>query len=215
MVFKGFCLFYKMDKILIFDFDGVIADSFNVVMKILSENCEKYGLRKIKSKEDFFKLFDSNIFSSLLVSGLMPSKLKMLKSSLKDELYGKYDKVKVFPGIKKVINELGRNNKIFIISSNFEKILFNYLKKHSIKFDSIYGADKEISKIRKIKIIKNKYKNREIYYIGDTKGDVIESRKAGIKNVAVSWGYHPKKRLLQAKPDFIADRPEQLLDILS
>ncbi len=36
---------------------------------------------------------------------------------------------------------------------------------------------------------------------------------AGIKTVAVTWGWHNRERLAAAHPDFIVDKPLELLNI--
>ncbi len=74
----------------------------------------------------------------------------------------------------------------------------------------VLGADIEKSKVIKIKKQKEKYPNSEIYYIGDTVGDIKEGKKAGIKTIAVSWGFHTKKQLEQEKPNFLIDKPKDL-----
>ncbi len=51
------------------------------------------------------------------------------------------------------------------------------------------------------------------YYIGDTAGDVREAKQAGVKAVAVTWGWHSRETLEAAGPDFIVQEPEDLLKI--
>jgi phosphoglycolate phosphatase len=52
------------------------------------------------------------------------------------------------------------------------------------------------------------------FYIGDTVGDIKEARAAGVWTVAVTWGWHSRERLLAARPDFLVDTPEELLQIV-
>lgn len=42
-------------------------------------------------------------------------------------------------------------------------------------------------------------------------GDVREAREAGVRTVAVTWGWHPRERLERACPDVLIDKPEDLL----
>jgi phosphoglycolate phosphatase len=51
------------------------------------------------------------------------------------------------------------------------------------------------------------------YYIGDTAGDIREARAAGVRTVAVTWGWHSRERLAATQPDFLVDTPEELLSI--
>lgn len=55
----------------------------------------------------------------------------------------------------------------------------------------------------------------EAAYVGDSPFDVRAARAAGMFGVAVTWGrIHPRERLLEAGPDAVVERPEELLAIL-
>ena len=60
-----------------------------------------------------------------------------------------------------------------------------------------------------------KYKTdkSQTFYIGDETRDIDAAKKNGIYAVAVTWGFNSEKILLQHQPDFIARRPEDLLNI--
>jgi len=47
--------------------------------------------------------------------------------------------------------------------------------------------------------------------VGDTVGDVLEGRQAGIRTMAVTWGWHSEERLAQAEPDLIVRTPQEVL----
>jgi phosphoglycolate phosphatase len=55
----------------------------------------------------------------------------------------------------------------------------------------------------------------ELFYIGDTLGDIHEAHEARVKSIAVTWGYHSRKELEKIKPDYIVDRPKALLNVLT
>ncbi|MBC8014963.1 MAG: hypothetical protein H7X79_04380, partial [Sporomusaceae bacterium] len=52
-------------------------------------------------------------------------------------------------------------------------------------------------------------------YIGDEVRDVISCKKVSIKVIAVTWGYDSLDYLLENKPDFIANKPEEILNIVN
>lgn len=53
------------------------------------------------------------------------------------------------------------------------------------------------------------------FYVGDFATDIIAAKAAGMRSVAVSWGYHEGLADMQSwDPDYIIDNPEQLLRIL-
>ncbi len=48
-------------------------------------------------------------------------------------------------------------------------------------------------------------------YVGDSDVDVETARNAGLKCVAVSWGFRPRESLMAADPDIIVDEVSALL----
>ena len=82
-------------------------------------------------------------------------------------------------------------------------------------FREILGADFLFSKKEKIDYALEKYgiPGEQTFYIGDTAGDIREARAAGVRSVAVTWGWHSRERLAAAQPDFLVDTPEGLLTI--
>ena len=201
--------------ILCFDFDGVIADSFEDTMAFYNSNCEQYGLKPMKDREEFGRLWDRNFFKMIISLGISPFKLKKYIKRFREVFSTEYDHIKIFSGVREVISKLSKNYKIFIISSNFNSILVRYLKRHKIKVDGVIGADKETSKVKKILSLKKEFPNLEVYYIGDTVGDVFEGKEAKVKTISATWGFHSRKKLEKAKPDYLANSPKDLLKILN
>jgi phosphoglycolate phosphatase len=54
-------------------------------------------------------------------------------------------------------------------------------------------------------------KREEAVYVGDSDVDVATARNAGLKCVAVSWGFRPRESLMAAGPDAIVDEVSALL----
>ncbi len=50
----------------------------------------------------------------------------------------------------------------------------------------------------------------ECTLIGDSTLDIETARNAGMKSVAVMWGFNDRERLLGANPDRIAENPEEI-----
>lgn len=57
--------------------------------------------------------------------------------------------------------------------------------------------------------------NREqVIYVGDETRDIDSAKKAGVKGIAVSWGFNSKKVLAKHHPDALIEHPQELIDIL-
>jgi phosphoglycolate phosphatase len=184
-------------------------------MKNFIKACKKQGFESIATKKDFLKLFENNMYESMFAMGMTRDQILKIVYFMRDALTENQDKINVFKGIYETLEKLSKENELVIVTSNETKVVNNFLKSRNLEFfNEIYGSDKEASKIEKIRKIKGKYPNSNYFYIGDTEGDIIEGRKAGVKTVAVSWGWHEKERLEKLKPDFIIYHPEEIEKIL-
>ena len=202
-----------MPRVLLFDFDGVIVDSIDVCMKRVIDVCKEQGYSKIATKKDFLSLYDNNFYENLVKRGVpkeeVPNLIKEFHIELREQR-----RIKLFSRMKEVLKELSTHNKIFIVTSNFTKPVKEFLKINCIDcFEEVLGADKETSKVKKMNYVKSKFKGYELFYIGDTKGDIIEGKKAGVKTIAVSWGWHSEEKLKKAKPDIMIHSPNELINL--
>ena len=57
-------------------------------------------------------------------------------------------------------------------------------------------------------------KKDEVLYIGDSDVDVYTGRAAGVKTVAVKWGYRSTEVLMEAKPDYIIESPDEIMKVI-
>lgn len=202
-------------KVIMFDFDGVIADSFEIFFSEFVKACEELGFHKLNSKEVFLSLFDGNLIMSLFKLGFPPWKLRELFYRFQPRIAEANKKVRPFNGIKEMLEKISVNYPTYVISSNLSEAVRNFLEREGINgIREVLGADIDTSKVKKIKKISAKYPNSVPYYIGDTCGDIKEGKEAKAITIAVTWGWHGKERLAKLKPDYIADTPETLLKIL-
>lgn len=194
-------------KLVLFDFDGVITDSFIIVTKMFHRIGKKYGLR-VDDNADLARLYENNIFDSLREAGLSETEIKEMLVEIREEQ--KKSDIPVIKGISVLL----RNFKPIIITSNLSKIVETYMDRHNLAYDKVLGADYNPSKVNKINEIKEQNSSKQIYYVGDTMGDVIEAKKAGVVSVAVTWGFHTRRQLLTSKPDYIVDSVKELIQLL-
>lgn len=202
-------------KLFLFDFDGVIVDSLAVYEKTVKENLQKIKQPIVKSREEFLELFEDNFYESLKNKGI---DLDVFMKASEDILAQvKIKDMKPFPEIAPVIKELHKKHCLIVVSSNdyasIKEALdyFNY----DDYFRDILGSDFMFSKKEKILYAAEKYNVslQDIYYIGDTTGDIKEGKQAGIKTVGVTWGWHNKEKMAAAGPDYLFDDPLELLKL--
>jgi phosphoglycolate phosphatase len=205
-----------MKNVLIFDYDGAIVDSFQIFMSNFIDACKKEGRHSIATKDDFLKLFEKNMYESMFERGMKKEEILRIVYYMRDALIKNQDKIKLFKGILDVLEILYKTNTLFIVTSNETKVVEKYLKSQKLFgfFKEIHGSDTNASKIEKILKIKDKNPSCNYFYVGDTQGDILEGKKAGVKTVAVTWGWHKKEQLQEVSPDFLIDLPKDLFKIL-
>ncbi len=204
----------KKRKIVFFDFDGVIADSFSIafeINKIIDPN--------IVSENDYRKLFDRNI-----AEWAVNSNPKEELDKISREFFKKYipqmKNVKIFPAMKKVIAKLGKIYTLFIISSTITSPIRDFLERNNILsyFNDILGS--KFIDTNKTERIKTVFKNygvgaKDCVFITDTLGDIREAASVGVQSIGVTWGFQKKENLIKGNPLRIAEKPEELFDIVS
>ncbi|MCD4705981.1 HAD hydrolase-like protein [bacterium] len=202
------------NNILIFDYDGVIVDSLDLAMKVFNNTCKKHKINGVADKNEFANLFDENFYKSVIKFGIPKEKINLIINDFKKYFKLYQNKIRLFKKMDIVFNQLSKNNDIFIVTSNSTETVKNYISEHNINgVKDVNGVEDGISKSKKILLIKKKYPKSKIYYVGDTKGDIAEGKEAGVKTVGVTWGYHNKEKISQAKPDFIVSLQKDLLKI--
>ena len=202
-------------KLFLFDFDGVIVDSLDVYEKTVTDCLDVIGQPLTRGREEFLELFDGNFYESLVEKGVDLD--KFMNASVEILAKINYVDMRPFPAVGPVLRELKNNHPMVVISSNDTPTIQEALGLYGLDgiFDDVLGSDFMLSKKDKILHIIDKYhvEKHDIYYIGDTAGDIREGREAGVKTVGVTWGWHTKDKMLAAAPDYLFDKPEDLLKL--
>jgi phosphoglycolate phosphatase len=206
---------YRFMKLLLFDFDGVIADSLETYEWTVRECLNRIGQPIVKNRADFLELFEGNFYAEIVRRGVdLEAFLKASPGVLAEV---DFDRMRLFPFLLPVLEKLCEENVLVIISSSGSRSIRQVLAGNRFNgcFRAVLGSDFMLSKVDKIAHAMESCKIgvERTYYIGDTAGDIREAKQAGVKAVAVTWGWHSRETLAAAEPDFIAEKPEDLLKI--
>lgn len=198
----------KEKKLVIFDFDGVIADSWNVAYEL------NVIQRPGTTEEQYAEMFHGNINTTL----------SKISNAVEINFFEEYEKrlgdITVFTGMKKVLATIAGKYEMIIISSTNSDVIQKFLEREDLAqyFNLILGNDVEKSKVKKMEMVLNKYpiEKDEIVFVTDSVGDLKESEKVGIDSVFVTWGYNKKENVIESGVAFekMVDSPGELLEVL-
>jgi len=204
-----------MNALVMFDYDGVIVDSFDVFTSAFLEACRRCSGCRIDSNAVLMGLFDGNLFEGMKNLGMNNREIDHTLKAFETIVSEHLDSVTLFSGMADALKAISHSNSVFIITSNVSHVASRVLKKNGIDFvKDVLGAEKERSKAIKIGDTMARHINHPAYYVGDTSGDIIEGKSAGAITVAVTWGWHDVQKLGEASPDFMVSSPAELTALM-
>lgn len=195
-------------KIVLFDFDGVIVDTFDLSYAI----AKKMMPQIYPTPNDYRKSFEGNIYDHVKIVTTDDF------DNHHDEWFSQYSpqvvKQPVIEGMRKALEDLSKKYLMVIVSSSLDTPIKEYCRNHKIYdlFDEIFGAEIHLSKVEKIKMVFKKYsaKPADCLFITDTLGDIKEAGKTKVKSLAVMWGFHDIITLKKGKPVDFVEKPKDL-----
>lgn len=194
-------------KLLMFDFDGVIVDTFFMQMRLFN-SFQKDPL----DEKTFRDLYRGNFYDAV-PSG--PDE-KIREPNPFFLAYAKeLEHVPTIEGMEKDLKKLREAGyRMIIISSTFDQAIKDFLVRTSLDtfFEKIYGVNmhkKKTVKIRKA-LQDLETQPQDALFITDTLGDIREAAQEHVRSIAVTWGYHPVETLKEGNPIAIVNTPEEL-----
>jgi phosphoglycolate phosphatase len=205
-------------KVIIFDFDGTIADTVDALVSIANRLAVEFKYIKITHGE-LALLRHLTSREIIKYSGISFFKIPFLLKKVKGELKDKIKEFKPIPEIQDALIELRNDgHRLGIITSNSQENVTQFLKSNDLDylFEFIYSG---VTIFGKTTIINNvlrqkQLKPQEVIYVGDETRDIEASKKANIKVIAVSWGFNSVEALAKEKPDFLIHQPKELLEVI-
>lgn len=201
--------------LVIFDYDGVLADTLDDLIRFGQEACNQLGVKHVVAKEDLSNL-EVMSFATFGRACEVPEHLidEFVKISL--NLFAeKESPPAIFDGLRDVIQHLSSNHKIAIVTTNSSQNVHAFLTQHGLDslVHAVYGVDTPGSKAQKIALARERFvKNGEaVFMIGDALSDVRAAKEAGVNSIAVTWGHQSLETLQRGEPDFVVNNPRELI----
>jgi len=207
-------------KLIMFDLDGTLVDTSKDITNALNYAIKPYGLKDL-TVEDTIKMVGEGI------TRLIEKVLSDEKSQWRDEVIKRFlayysehliDYSSVYPHVRETLEKLNGYKKA-VISNKKENLSMKLLDKLGLlkHFNLVIGSDttseRKPSPIPVIHVFtKLGIDPHESIIVGDSNYDIEAGKKAGIKTVAVTYGYRERHYLLDA--DYIIDTIKDLIMLL-
>lgn len=203
--------------LVIFDFDGTLADSLTWFRGELPDLVDKHGLAPIctEKAEALRGLTPKAIMDELSIPTW---KLPFIAADVRARAAENVDKIHLFDGIRDLIGELvARQVDLAVVSSNGETavraVLGEPLSGHFSQFACGAALFGKASIFRKV-IGRAGTTPARTLCVGDEVRDIDAARDAGCASGAVDWGFATADILAAQAPTHLFSRPSDIIDQL-
>lgn len=204
-----------MFDLVIFDFDGTIADTIPLSIDIYNRLADRHRVGKI---EDWKELRHIGLGEFMSRMGISLRRAPWILRDFLKEQRAMMRTAELFPGIREVVCELARTHPLAVVSSNKTNNIEVFLHAHGLRdqFTIVIGCGRLIGKERAIRRVarRRKVDPARCLYIGDEARDIEAARTARVPVAAVGWGIHSAEYLARHEPSFLVDHPSQLVELV-
>jgi phosphoglycolate phosphatase len=204
-------------SIILFDFDGVLADTIADMLRFAQEVCDELGVKHTVLQRDLSEL-EVMSFATFGRACEMPENLvDEFVSMCTQKFAEKNSPPAIFDGLGEEVRKLAQTHVLAVVTGNTEANVRVFLEAHGLEacFSAVYGVDMPGSKVEKILMAKRQFAARDeaVFMVGDSVSDVRQAREAGVSSIAISWGHQSVAKLVGAKPDHVVHFPAELIEI--
>ena len=204
-------------KVLIFDFDGTIANTLDMAVSVINLLSTQFNYKRIEPHElDRLRSMPARNVIQYLQIPLM--KLPLVVAKGRRVMRSKAELVEPVQGLPEVLRYLrSKHSNLGILTTNSREFVNDFLERNNLQFfDFIYASSSIWGKGKRLNsYMSNSDSSRnDVIYIGDETRDIDAARKTGVPVVAVTWGYNSEKALQQCEPDYVVNHPSELLGVL-
>lgn len=212
-----------MKKLLIFDFDGTLVDTFTDAGIYYNKALKEYGFPE-HSIEEYKYLMGGSLEE--VVTRILPenNRTEVNINNVKNYYWNNYpsskkENTKPYNGIVELLKNLQKNKIKIAINTNKKQEMVENLCTNlfgNIKFDCIAGNSEKYPPKPNPAGVKYIIDNCQVVaedciYIGDSKYDFETAENAGIDAILVTWGAYKKDYECHKKVKYIVNEPEDII----
>lgn len=200
-------------SIVLFDFDGTLADTFETGSALINEFASRFGYKTI----DFAQNRNLSARELVKLSGVKWWQIPFLVSFFRKESVKNANNIKPCRGVPEMLKNIAQRADLGILTTNTRSAVECFLRNHNlecyfgyVKTDvSLFGKRRALR--RAVSMLQKKY--TFILYVGDEIRDIEACSTAGVEIVSVSWGFNAYE-VLAAANSSVAQSTEELEKII-
>jgi phosphoglycolate phosphatase len=205
-------------RLVIFDFDGVLADSAGWMLGELNPLARRFGFREVSDAEvEMLRGKDNREIVRYL---RVPAwKLPLIAAHMRRRVAEAAHDIALFDGAPRLLRGLaGSGLRLSIVSSNAEanirRILGDELAGLIAHYDCGAGLFGKAAKFRRL-VRRTGVPPAEVLCVGDEVRDIEAAAEAGLDSAAAAWGYATPELLAARKPAHLFATPDEMLAALT
>lgn len=215
-----------MKQLVIFDLDGTLLDTIADLGAATN-----YALREMgypTHTATSYPMMVGNGVTRLIERALpeearTPEIVEAVREKFK-EYYDDHacDSTAPYPGITELLNNLQALGVRIAVASNkyqdaVERLVTHYFP--AIEWQAVEGQKEGVPVKPDPSIVfeilsKSPARKSKVLYVGDSGVDIETARRACVDSCGVTWGFRPRRELVDANADNIATTPEEILEIV-
>lgn len=211
----------------IFDLDGTLIDTIHALTRTVNLTLEQYDLGPID--EEHTKIFVGDGYQKLVERALLfcgdeklvhleDAQVSYLELFKKNCLY----RIEAYDGIRELLEYLKENDILIAVLSNkghdqtvenieavFGKNYFNIISGERAGIPRKPDPTAALMTAAALGIAPS-----DCLYIGDTNTDMKTGIAAGMDTAGVTWGFRERQELEAFHPEYVVDRPEEIMELI-
>lgn len=204
-------------RLVVFDFDGTLADSFAWFLATINKVAERCGFRPI----DMTRLDELRGYSGrqmMKYHELPLWKLPSVANEMRSLMAERAGEISLFPGVDALLRGLrDREIESAIVTSNSKENVVRILGEENVSLirylecgATIFGKKVKLRKVLKA----SGAPVRNVLCVGDEIRDADAARALDLDFIGVSWGYTKPVSLQRHSKEPLLSTPEELLTIV-
>jgi phosphoglycolate phosphatase len=202
---------------ILFDFDGTLVQSMDLSLRLLNDLSGKYHYHPV-ARGDVQRLKVLPVPERFRQIGLPLHRIPAISLEFLSLYHQAVENLKPVEGARTLLEALRAEGVgLSVLSSNSVENINAFLRQNGMElFDHVFSSNNLFGKDRSIQKFLKQFgvKKSELLYVGDELRDVEACKLAGVKVIAVTWGFDPAPLLLSGEPDFVAHAPGEALEIV-